>query len=91
MKKCLYITKRHAVLTCGFVKPLDTYGTLRLSQSLRGSFAARRALGRAIVILALAMTQSIAVISNSTANQKPFHVMNIKLYAYNKLNWEQLS
>lgn len=73
-----------------FCFTLDKRGMLRLSQSLRGSFAARRALGRAIVILALAMTQSVAVnIDYSQANQKPVHKMNLKLYAYNKLSWEQ--
>jgi hypothetical protein len=72
-----------------FCSRLDKRVMLRLSQSLRGSFAARRALGRAIVILALAMTQSVAVTQDATAKQKPFHVMNIKLYAYNKLSWDQ--
>ena len=90
MNKMSTIQKRHAVLTCGFVKPIDTYGTLRLSQSLRGSFAARRALGRAIVILALVMTFNLGFTKDVTqASQKPFHIMNIKLHAYNKLSWEQ--
>ena len=72
-----------------FCYRLDKPVMLRLSQSLRGSFAARRALGRVIVILALAMTQSVAVTQESTANQKPVNVMNIKLYAYNKMEWKQ--
>ena len=84
------IRKRHAVLTSTFAFAIDTYGMLRLSQSLRGSFAARRALGRAIVILALAMTQSVALTRDySQASQKAFNVMNIKLHAYNKLSWDQ--
>lgn len=72
-----------------FCYRLDKRVMLRLSQSLRGSFAARRALGRVIFILALAMTQSVAVTQKSNANEKPVNVMNIKLYAYNKLNWDQ--
>ena len=72
-----------------FCSRLDKPAMLRLSQSLRGSFAARRALGRAIVILALAMTQSVAVTSESNAKQKPLNVMNIKLYAYNQMSWRQ--
>ena len=72
-----------------FCSRLDKPAMLRLSQSLRGSFAARRALGRAIVILALAMTQSVAVTSKSNAKQKTLHVMNIKLYAYNQMSWKQ--
>ena len=74
-------------LTCGFVKPLDKAGMLRPLARLRGSALRGRALGRSIVILALAMTVSVAEITSSTAYQKPYNVMNIKLYAYNKLNW----
>jgi len=76
-------------LTCGFVNVLDKAGMLRRSARLKGSEPARRALGRAIVILALAMTVSVAGTTKTNANQKPFHVMNIKLYAYNKLSWSQ--
>ena len=76
-------------LTCGFVNRLDTLGMLRRSRRLKGSGAARRALGRSIVILALAMTHSVAVTSYTNAKQKPLHVMNIKLYAYNQMSWEQ--
>lgn len=84
------IRKRHAVLTSTFAFAIDTCGMLRLSQSLRGSFAARRALGRAIVILALAMTFNLGFGKDVTqASQKPLNIMNIKLHAYNKLSWEQ--
>ena len=72
-----------------FCSRLDRPAMLRLSRRLRGTFAARRALGRSLVISALLMTQSVAVTQESTANQKPVNVMNIKLYAYNKLNWDQ--
>jgi len=75
--------------TAGQRLALDKAGMLRRSARLKGSEPARRALGRSIVILALAMTVSVAGITNSNANQKPFHVMNIKLYAYNKLSWDQ--
>jgi hypothetical protein len=72
-----------------FCQTLDKHVMLRTLARLRGSALRGRALGRAIVILALAMTQSVAVTQISNANQKPFHVMNIKLYAYNKLSWDQ--
>jgi hypothetical protein len=72
-----------------FCQRLDKHVMLRTLARLRGSALRGRALGRAIVILALAMTQSVAVTQESNANQKPFHVMNIKLYAYNKLSWDQ--
>jgi hypothetical protein len=63
---------------------LDTLGMLRLSRRLRGTFAARRALGAALFICLSAMNVSAA-----ESKQKPFHVMNIKLYAYNQMSWEQ--
>ena len=82
--------KRHAGLTCGFVFAIDTYGMLRLSQSLRGSFAARRALGRAMFIAGIAIALTIGFGKDVTqASEKPFHIKNIKLHAYNKLTWEQ--
>jgi hypothetical protein len=67
-----------------FCSTLDKPGMLRLSRRLRGTFAARRALGAALFICLSAMNVSAA-----ESNQKPFNVMNIKLYAYNKLNWDQ--
>jgi hypothetical protein len=63
---------------------LDTLGMLRLSRRLRGTFAARRALGAALFICLSAMNVSAA-----ESKQKPLHVMNIKLYAYNQMSWEQ--
>lgn len=84
------IRKRHAVLTCGFRFAIDTYGTLRLSQSLRGSFAARRAIARAMFIASIAISLNLGFGKDVTqASQKPLHIMNIKLHAYNKLSWEQ--
>ncbi len=55
---------------------LDTPSMLRLSRRLRGTFAARRALGAALFICLCAMNVSAA-----ESKQKPLHVMNIKLYA----------
>ena len=66
---------------------LDTLGMLRLSQSLRGSFAARRALARGLFIASMAIALSCVTIIKAEA--KPFNVMNVKLYAYNKLTWDQ--
>jgi len=63
---------------------LDTLGMLRLSRRLRGTFAARRAVGATLFICLSAMNVSAA-----ESKQKPLHVMNIKLYAYNQMSWEQ--
>jgi hypothetical protein len=77
-------------LTWAFVKPIDTSGMLRTLARLRGSALRGRALGRSIVILAVLMTLSVASVQNTYGNvQKPLNIMNIKLYAYNKLTWDQ--
>ena len=80
--------KRHAVLTSTFVKPIDTSGMLRTLARLRGSALRGRALGRSIVILAVLMTLSFAA-PQKAYSRKPPNIMNIKLYAYNKLTWDQ--
>lgn len=71
-----------------FCSGLDKPVMLRTLARLRGSALRGRALGRAIVILAFAMTFSFAA-TEKAYSQKPVNVMNIKLYAYNKLSWEQ--
>jgi hypothetical protein len=77
-------------LNRAFVKPIDTSGMLRTLARLRGSALRGRALGRSIVILAVLMTVSVASVQNTYGNvQKPPNIMNIKLYAYNKMSWDQ--
>jgi hypothetical protein len=66
---------------------LDNRVMLNRLARLRGSALQRLALGRAIVILALAITVSVASVQKSFANVQNYNTMNIKLYAYNKLNW----
>lgn len=83
-----------AALTCTFVCKLDKLGMLNRLARLKGSALRRAALGRAIVILALAMTHSVAASSDITNNkeiEKPvYDLMNVKLYLHNKINnWEQ--
>jgi len=61
---------------------------------LRGSALRGRSLGRAIVILGMVMTYSVAAakeINTATIDEKPIYdVMNWKLYLHNKLNdWDQ--
>jgi hypothetical protein len=75
-------------LTSTFVNPLDSDGMLNRLARLRGSALQRLALGRSIVILAVLMTLSFAAPQKAYA-QKPFNIMNIKLYAYNKMSWDQ--
>jgi hypothetical protein len=79
---------RHAVLTSTFVFAIDKSGMLNRLARLRGSALQRLALGRSIVILAMLMTVSFAA-TEKAYSQKPPSIMNIKLYAYNKLSWDQ--
>ena len=76
-----------------FCNGLDKLGMLRRSRRLKGSGAARRALGRTIVILAVLMTYSFAAVEKiETANaelEQPFHIDNVKLYLYNKVEWSE--
>lgn len=85
----LLLGLRHARNHARKLIKLDSVGMLRLSQSLRGSFAARRALARGLFIASMAIALSCAGSIKATANQKPYHIMNIKLYAYNKLTWDE--
>ncbi len=68
--------------TAGQRLALDKRGMLRRSARLKGSEPARRALAGALFIMLTAMNVSPAV-------AKDYKTMNIKLYAYNKLNWDQ--
>ena len=75
-------------LTCGFVNALDNHAMLSRLARLRGSALRRLALGRAIAVLLFVTALSVAG-SQKAYSQKPPNIMNIKLYAYNKLTWEQ--
>jgi len=75
------------------IQELDKPVMLRPLARLKGSALRGRALGRAIVILAVLMTYSFAAveeISPAIAEDKqPFHIDNVKLYAYNKMDWDE--
>jgi hypothetical protein len=75
-------------LTCGFVNALDSHAMLSRLARLRGSALRRLALGRAIAVLLFVTALSVAG-SPKAYSQKPSNIMNIKLHAYNKLNWQQ--
>lgn len=91
-------SERHADKPRINVNELDSAGMLNRLARLRGSALRRSALGRAIVILAVLMTHSVAAVetTNSPAiavveKQKPdYDLMNIKLYLHNQINdWDQ--
>lgn len=86
--------ERHAQKARINADELDKPIMIRPLARLRGSALRGRSLGRAIVILALSMTYSVAAatdINTKQIEQKPLYdVMNIKLYLHNKLNdWDQ--
>lgn len=72
---------------------LDKPVMLRTLARLKGSALRGRALGRTIVILAVLMTYSFAAVEKiETANaelEQPFHIDNVKLYLYNKVEWSE--
>lgn len=77
---------------------LDKLGMLNRLARLKGSALRRAALGRAIVILALAMTHSVAgsqALQTKAIDEKPFNVynkMNVKLYLHNQINdWDEFT
>ena len=87
---------RHAQKPCVNANELDKHVMLRTLARLRGSALRGRALGRAIVILALSMTYSFAAadnINNPTKEEKPsYDLMNVKLYLHNKINdWDEFA
>ena len=85
--------ERHAENLRSKLNKLDKPSMLSRLARLRGSALRRSALGRAIVILALSMTYSVAAAKeiNTAEKQQPIYdLMNIKLYLHNQLNdWDQ--
>jgi hypothetical protein len=76
------------------INKLDKLAMLSRLARLKGSAPRRAALGRAIVILALLMTYSVAGaddVNTATKEEKPaYDVMNVKLYLHNKIkNWNE--
>jgi len=67
---------------------IDKVGILTRLASLKDSSLRRPVIARALFITGFVIALSVAVIPKAYS-QKPVNVMNIKLYAYNKLNWDQ--
>jgi hypothetical protein len=88
-KQNLLRAMRHAQNYARKLIKLDKPSMLRLLASLKSSSLRRPALGRGLFIAGLAIALSCAGSIKATAKQKPLHVMNIKLYAYNQMSWEQ--
>ena len=67
---------------------IDKVGILTRLASLKDSSLRRPVIARALFITGFVIALSVAVIPKAYS-QKPVNVMNIKLYAYNKLTWDQ--
>jgi hypothetical protein len=75
---------------------LDKLGMIERLARLRGSALRRQSLGRAIVVLLLATTISVAgsqALQTVPIDEKPFdryNKMNVKLYLHNQINdWDE--
>lgn len=87
---------KNKALNSTFVFRFDKPTMLKRLARLKGSALHRKALGRAIVILLLAMTHSVATsnaLQTQPINEKPFNrynTMNLKLYLHNSIgDWDQ--
>jgi len=78
------------LLNSTYVKRFDIIGMLSMPASLKGSLHGKQAFARAmfIVTLAIAILQAQTIQTNA-AEKRSYHVMNIKLYAYNQMEWKQ--
>ena len=67
---------------------IDKLGILTRLASLISSSLRRPVIARALFITGFVIALSFAA-NQKAYSQKPPHIMNIKLHAYNKLSWEQ--
>jgi len=68
----------------------DIIGMLGMPASLKGSLHGKPAFARAMFIAGLAIALlPLQTIQTNSAEKRSYHIMNIKLYAYNKMEWKQ--
>jgi len=81
---------QHAERYAQITKQLDKAIMLGMPASLKGSLHGKPALARAMFIAGLAIALLLPqTIQTNAAEKRSYHVMNIKLYAYNQMDWEQ--
>lgn len=86
-----YITllaKRYILTLNRVTCTIDKLGILTRLASLISSSLRRPVIARALFITGFVIALSFAA-NQKAYSQKPLHIMNIKLHAYNKLSWEQ--
>ena len=89
-KKRLLRRMRHARGYAQIKTIFDIIGMLGMPASLKGSLHGKPAFARAMFIAGLAIALlPLQTIQTNAAEKRSYHVMNIKLYAYNKMEWKQ--
>jgi hypothetical protein len=81
---------QHAQGYAQLTNRFDIMSMLSMPASLKGSLHGKQALGRAMFIAGLAIALlPLQTIQTNAAEKRSYHVMNIKLYAYNQMEWKQ--
>jgi hypothetical protein len=89
-KKGLLRRMQHAQRYAQITNKLDRGIMLGMPASLKGSLHGKPAFARAMFIAGLAIALlPLQTIQTNAAEKRSYHVMNIKLYAYNKMEWKQ--
>ena len=89
-KKRLLRRMQHAQSYAQITNKLDKPIMLGMPASLKGSLHGKQAFARAMFIAGLAIALlPLQTIQTNAAEKRSYHVMNIKLYAYNKMSWNQ--
>ena len=89
-KKRLLRRMQHARSYAQIKTRFDTWIMLSMPASLKGSLHGKPAFARAMFIAGLAIALlPLQTIQTNAAEKRSYHVMNIKLYAYNKMSWNQ--
>jgi hypothetical protein len=89
-KKRLLRDMQHARSYAQIKTRFDIMAMLSMPASLKGSLHGKQALARAMFLAGLAIALlPLQTIQTNAAEKRSYHVMNIKLYAYNKMEWNQ--
>lgn len=89
-KKRLLRRMQHARNYAQIKTIFDIIGMLGMPASLRGSLHGKPAFARAMFIAGFAIALlPLQTIQTNAAEKRSYHIMNIKLYAYNKMEWKQ--
>ena len=89
-KKRLLRRMQHARGYAQIKTIFDIIGMLGMPASLKGSLHGKPAFARAMFIAGLAIALlPLQTIQTNAADKRSYHVMNVKLYAYNQMEWKQ--